>query len=193
MWGTELRGLLAVALVVAAIAVAWTRIENRSTTEVTASTTTSTTTTTTTLPTTTTMSVDEANALICARAEAFLAEVELLESDGPGPLAELALPFWTDIATLATGPAATEIVPVVTFYEDYIETAQPFGYDSAKIIVEGDKEKFEFLVTRPTNGLDDWRGLIAFGCGLEIPDKPRMSARAFNDLEDRLLDDDDDR
>lgn len=191
MWWTELRGIIAVGLVAAAIVIAWNVIENRDyDTETTVPAATSTS-TTTTEATTTTLSQDDANALICLRAQQYANEAAALGPDpGPGPVAQLALPFWRDVAELATGSGATEIVPVVAFYEDYLATAGPFDFDPARVIVEGDKEKFEFLMTRPTNGLDEWRSLIGFACQIEVPDKPSMTQRAYDDLEERLLDDD---
>ena len=79
---------------------------------------------------------------------------------------------------------------MVNYYEDYIETAGPFDYDTSRIIVEGDKEKLQQLITRPAPGFEGASGLIAFGCGVAVPDPPRMDADDFEDLEDRLLDDD---
>ena len=59
----------------------------------------------------------------------------------------------------------------------------------ARVIVEGDKEKYQQLITRPAPGFEGSRGLIAFGCGVEVPEQPRMDPDDFEDLEDRLLDD----
>ena len=36
--------------------------------------------------------------------------------------------------------------------------------------------------------MEPMRGLIETLCELEIPDQPSISARGFDDLEDRLLD-----
>ena len=107
-----------------------------------------------------------------------------------GGIAVLALGFWQDVLPLAEGGARAEIVAVANYYEDYIETAGPFDYDTSRIIVEGDKEKLQQLITRPAPGFEGSRGLIGFGCGVEVPDQPRMDADDFEDLEDRLLDDD---
>ena len=187
---TELRGIVAIGLVIAAIAFAWTRIENRTVEQDTATTTTTSTTTTTTEPPSTTLSQDDANLLICERSRSFADEAAELPGDGgPGPLAVLALGFWRDVLELSAGGARAEIVAVVNYYEDYIETAAPFDYDTARIIVEGDKEKLQQLITRPAPGFEGSRSLIGFGCGVVIPDQPRMDADDFEDLEDRLLDD----
>lgn len=187
---TELRGVIAVVVVIGAIAFAWTRIESHGTDEVAGPTRTTTTTTTTTVATTTTLSQDEKNALICVRANALADELVALGPEaGEGDLVEASLAFWGDVAELAGGGPRAEIVAVVSYYEDYIETAGPFDYDPARVIVEGDKEKYQQLITRPAPGFEGSRGLIAFGCGVEVPEQPRMDPDDFEDLEDRLLDD----
>lgn len=190
---TELRGTLAVALAIGAIVFAWTRIESHGTTDTTTADTTTTTSTTTTVATTTTRGQDENNLLICERARSFVDEAaEVPDDAAPGTGAVLALGFWQDVLELADGGARAEIVAVVNYYEDYIETAGPFDYDTARIIVEGDKEKLQQLITRPAPGFEGSRALIGFGCGVQVPDQPLMDADDFEDLEDRLLDDDDD-
>ncbi len=178
------------AVAIACIAIAWTSIESHGGSDATTATTT-TTTTTTTIPPTTTQSQDDANKLICERADILVDEVaEVSPEAGPGPVAVLALAFWQDVSPLAGVGARAEIDGVITYYEDYVETAGPFAYDTARIIVEGDKEKLQQLITRPAPGFDGARALIGFGCGIETPEQPRMDATAFEDLEDRLLDDD---
>lgn len=190
MWWTELRGLIAVGLAVAAIAFAWTRIEARSVDPPQASATTTTSTTTTALPPSTTLSSDDANAQLCERARTFAAEVAFTDvTSGDGALAPGALAFWTEIELLTSDGARAEVAAVVNYYTDYIEAAEPFGYDYSRVIVEGDKEKLEQLLTRPAPGLESARALIGF-CGVEVPDQPSMSEKEFEDLEDRLLDDD---
>ena len=189
---TELRGIVAVALVIAGIAFAWSRIESHTGDTETTSTTTTTTTTSTTVPPSTTLNQNDANLLICERARSFIDEAAEVPADaGPGPVAELAFSFWQDVLPLSDGGARAEIIAVVNYYEDYIETAGPFGYETAKIIVDGDKEKLQQLITRPAPGFEGSQALIGFGCGVLVPDPPRMGAKAFEDLEDRLLDDDD--
>lgn len=191
MWWTELRGALVVALVAGTIALAWITIENRPIDEPTAPAST-TTTTSSTLPPTTTVDQDARNARICDQAHLFVDAVALLPGDaGPGPVAELAVEFWREVERLADGGVRAEVSAVVNYYEDYLETAAPFDFDVARIIVEGDKEKIQQLLTRPAPGLDDSRRLIGFGCGVEVPDQPTMRASDFEDLEDRLLDPDD--
>ena len=188
---TELRGVIAVVVVIAGIAIAWSRIESHTGADGSAVVATTTTTTTTTPPPVTTQSQDEANRLICERARSLVDEVaEVPPEAGPGPVAVLALEFWEDVYPLAGVGARAEIVGVITYYEAYVETAAPFDYDPARIIVEGDKERLEQLITRPAPGFDGARALIGFGCGIETPDQPRMDADTFEDLEDRLLDDD---
>ncbi|MEZ5243501.1 MAG: hypothetical protein R2707_00270 [Acidimicrobiales bacterium] len=190
---TEIRGVVAVAVAIAAIAFAWTTIESHGTTDSASTVTTTTTTTTTTVAPTTTRSQDENNLLVCERARSFVDEVaEVPAEAGPGPVAVLALSFWEDVYALTTGGARAEVVAVVSYYQDYIETAGPFDYDTSRIIVEGDKEKLQQLITRPAPGFEGSRGFIAFGCGVEVPAPPRMDADDFDDLEDRLLDDEDD-
>lgn len=190
MWWTETRGLIAVALVVAAIAFAWTRIENPGTAVDVAATT---TTTTTTLPPTTTTSAEQAALEICERAQTFVdATADLADDAGPGPVAHFALDFWSDVLALAAPQIRTEVVAVVNYYESYIETAEPFEFSTTKVILGGDKERLQQLITRPAPGLVASRALIGFGCGLEVADQPRMSAKAFDELEDRLLDPPDD-
>jgi len=188
---TELRGIAAVALVVAAIVFAWSAIESRGTNDDATTVSTTSTTTSTTVAPTTTRSQDEKNLLICDRARSFVDEVaEVPDDAGPGPVAVLALSFWGDALALMTGGARAEVVAVVNYYEDYIETAGPFDYNTSRIIVEGDKEKLQQLITRPAPGFEGSQAFIAFGCGVEVPDPPRMNSKAFEDLEDRLLDND---
>lgn len=188
MWGTELRGVLVIAAVIAAIAFAWNRIENRTfTTDTRASTTTATTTTTTIASTTTTTPAQGALA-VCERSQTFVDTHEALPPEaGDGDIAILAREFWSDVLELAPPDLATEIAAVVGYYESYLATGTPFDFDTPRIILEGDKEKLEQLLTRPAPGLETARGAISFGCGVDVPDQPKMSARAFDDLEDRLL------
>lgn len=183
----ELRGFLAFALVVGAIALAWTTIENwQSTDAVAVVTTTSSTTTTTEAPTTTTPR--QAIQAICQRSAQFAAVSSALPDDsGPGPTAQLAASYWSDILELASSELQTEVVAVVDYYDAYLELAQPFGFDAAKIIVEGDKERFQQLVTRPAPGLEVARSAITAACEIEVPDQPSMSASSFTRLENRLL------
>lgn len=180
------------AAVVAGIALAWTAIEARPINDVDVSTATTTSTTTTTLLTTTTLSVAEANFAICDRARSFTEEASLVAlNGGSGAVAELALDFWRLVHNLASGAIKAELFAVVGYYEDYIETGDPFEYDFESIIVEGDKERLEQLLTRPATGLAESRALVSL-CGVTVPDKPTMRASDFKKLEDSLLDDDKD-
>jgi hypothetical protein len=185
--------MVAVALAIAGIAFAWSRIESHTGNADTVTVTTTTATTTTTLPPSTTLGQNDANLLICERARSFADEVaEIPPADGPGPVAVLALGFWQDVLDLAEGGARAEIIAVVAYYEDYIETAGPFDYNTTRIIIEGDKEKLQQLITRPAPGYEGARGLIGFGCGVDVPRPPQMNSDNFDELEDRLLDEDDD-
>jgi len=183
----EFRGFLAFMLAVGGIAFAWTQIENRPVSAPAAIATTTTTTTTTTARPTLTTPV-QATAVICNRSEQFTAVVGALPSDaGPGPTAQLAYAFWVEVLDLAAPQLRTEVVAVVSYYRDYLDLAQPFGFDAVKIIVDGDKERFQQLVTRPAPGLTAARGIISIACSVEVPDKPSMSSKAFTELENRLL------
>ena len=91
-------------------------------------------------------------------------------------------------SALAIEDAKIEIGAVVDYYASYLETAEPFEFDTVTIILEGDKEKFQQLVTRPAPGLEASRNMVAFLCQIEVPNQPSISPRSFDDLEDRLLD-----
>ncbi len=181
----ELRGLVAFMLVVGGISFAWTQIENRpDSTPVVLVTT---TTTTTTTPATTT-TPDQAARAICDRSTQFaVVDLAVPADAGPGPTAQLALAYWSDVLDMSTSVLHTEVIAVVAYYNDYVDLAKPFGFDAAKIIVDGDKERFQQLVTRPAPGLQSARDIITVSCGVSVPDQPSMSARAFTDLENRLL------
>ena len=186
----ELRGVAAFALVVVVIISMWRWIEARPVEDSAATvTTTTTTSTTTTLAVTTTTSPEAAVAATCERTAVFVAEAELVPDDaGPGPLARLALSYWSDLEQVAIEESKIEIEAVVNYYLSYMETAEPFAFDPVQIILEGDKEKFEQLVTRPAPGLEASEAMVQFFCGVELPGQPSISARSFDDLEDRLLD-----
>ena len=189
----EFRGVLAFVAIIAAIVFSWRYIESRPLDETATVTTTTSSTTTTTLAVTTTTTPAQAIAATCARAAEFNAEVALIPNgSGPGPLARLALSFWSDLEVVAPAGAEIELGAVVTYYQSYLDTAEPFDFDTVKIILEGDKEKFEQLVTRPAPGLQASRDLIATLCQIEVPNQPSISSRSFDDLEDRLLDPPDD-
>lgn len=189
----EFRGVLAFVGIVAAIVFSWRYIESRPIDETTTVTTTTTTSTTTTLVATTTTTPAQAVEATCARAAEFSAEAALIpDGSTPGPLARLALSFWSDLEVLAPADAQIEIGAVVTYYQSYLDTAEPFEFNTVKIILEGDKEKFQQLVTRPAPGLETSRTMITTLCGIEVANQPSISARSFDDLEDRLLDPPDD-
>jgi hypothetical protein len=192
VWWTELRGLIAVLLVGGAIAFAWTRIEARPVQDLIAVVATTTTTTTTTVATTTTLNNEETIFAICERGRSLADELALVDTAaGPGPAARLSLDFWRAIELLVDGGIRAEIGAIVGYYENYFETAEPFDFNTAKIIVEGDKEKLQLLLTRPAPGLAEGSAFMGL-CGVSVPDKPSMRASDFEDLEDRLLDPEDD-
>ena len=186
----ELRGIAAFAVIVVVIISTWRWIEARPVEETATSvSTTSTTSTTTTLAVTTTTSPETAIAATCERTQVFVAEAELIPDDaGPGPLARLSLSYWSDLEQIAVADSQVEIEAVVNYYLSYLDTAEPFEFDPVRIILEGDKEKFEQLVTRPAPGLEAAEAMVQFFCGAELPGQPSISARSFDDLEDRLLD-----
>lgn len=186
MWWTELRGIIAVALVAAAIAFAWNRIEARpiDPPEVTSVATT----TTTTETTTTLFDQDVANREICALAEDFAVEGEAVGAVfGEGAVARLAVDFWRSVEQLAAPQVRAEVAAVVNYYEDYLETTEPFDFDYRRIIAEGDKEKLQQLLTRPAPGLEGSRALISL-CGVIVADQPSMPIDEFEDLEDEVDD-----
>jgi hypothetical protein len=184
--------LVAFAAVVSAIVFAWTAIEDREVTSVAATTTTTSITTTTVVPTTT-LSLAQAAESLCRETATLSGEIGLLPSDiGPGPVAHLALDYYTRIKQLVPPEVAPEMVAVIGFYEDFIATGEALDYDVVKIIIEGDKEKYQQLVTRPAPGLESVRGVVAETCGVDVPEQYRISSGGFDDLEDRLLDPPDD-
>ncbi len=188
----ETRGLLAFAGVVAAIVFAWTTIEGREVTSV-APATSTTSSTTTTIVITTTTTPQQAVEALCAETMTLSAEIGLLPSDvGPGPIAHIALDYYTRIEPHVPVEIAPEMVAVIGYYEDFIATGETLDYNTVKIILEGDKEKYQQLVTRPAPGLESVRALVAETCGVDVPEQYRISTRGFDDLEDRLLDPPDD-
>ena len=187
---SDLRGLIAFVAIVIVIAATWRWIEDRPIDQPTVSAaTTTTTTSTTTVSVTTTTTPEEAVAATCARSSLFIAEAALIPSDAtPGPLAQLALAYWSDLEQVAIEGAKVEIGAVVGYYQSYLDTAEPFAFDTIDIILEGDKERFQQLVTRPAPGLEASRSMVTFLCQIEVPDQPYISPGSFDGLEDRLLD-----
>lgn len=185
----DLRGLLAFGAIVFAIAWTWHWIEDRPIESTTTVTTTTTTSTTTTVPQSTTTLVEDAVAATCRRSAEFVAEAELIpDNSGPGPLARLALSFWSDLELVAAASTTAEIGAAVDYYQSYLDTAEPFAFDTVDIILEGDKERFQQLVTRPAPGLEASRSMVLFLCQIEVPNQPYISPGSFDALEDRLLD-----
>ena len=186
----EIRGFLAFAAVVAAIAYVWVQLDDTPDAKAIAVEA-GTTTTTVAATSTTSTTPEQAIGVVCDRATAFAAEVANLdEDDGDGPVARLAAQFWTAVLPDLPLEARTEAVAVVEYYDSYLEVAEPFDHDPVRIIIEGDKERYEQLLTRPAPGLENSRGFILFSCGVETPDKPSMSGGSFRGLEERLLDPD---
>jgi len=189
--GVEIRGLLAFAAVVAVIAYLWVRLDDESDTKTLEVTTETSTTTTTIAASTTTTSPDQALAVVCDQARVFEEEAAAIPEDaGAGPVARLATDFWTSVLPDLPVEVRTETVAVVDYYNSYLEVAEPFDHDPVRIIIEGDKERYEQLLTRPAPGLENARGFLLFVCEAEVPDKPTMSAGGFRRLEERLLDPD---
>lgn len=176
-------------MVIGVIAATWQWIEARPIDPVTVTVTTTSTSSTTTVAPTTTLSADDKLVLICLRSAGYANDVAAVTDDqGAGPLVDLGLEYWQEIQNLSTGSMVAEVGAVIGYYEDFVEIGVGFDYDYERIIVEGDKEKLELLLTRPAAGFDDAANLIAFGCGVEVPGTPSMAARTFERLEDRLID-----
>ncbi|RMH81622.1 MAG: hypothetical protein D6683_03855 [Actinomyces sp.] len=190
-WWTEIRGLVAVGVVVVAMVVAWQRLDASDVSLATSATTSSTTTTASTTTTSTT-TPEQAVEAACTRARRLVDEVDALGDDPPpGAVAALASSFWEDVLPLVPAELQTEVVAVVDYYHDYLELATPYEFDPVRIIGEGDKERYEQLVTRPAPGLATSRGFFAFVCGTELPEQPTLSSREFGRIEDRLFGDED--
>ena len=186
----EIRGFLAFAAVVAAIAYLWVQLDDTPDAKAVAVASSTTTTTVAAISTTST-TPEQAIGVVCDRAAGFEADVATIdEDDGDGPVARLAAAFWAAVLPDLPVDVRAEAVAVVDYYESYLEVAEPFDYDLVRIIIEGDKERYEQLLTRPAPGLENSRGFLLFVCGVETPDKPSMSVRAFRRLEERLLDPD---
>lgn len=184
---TELRGFLAFCLVAAAIAVAWVQIDGHGDDDVTETAATTTTTTTTTLSTTTTTTPEQALEALCQRTDDLMLEIFLSGGGDEATTSRLLLEYWTDVLTLVTPDVRVEVRAVVDHYGDYLAVGEPFEFETSKIILEGDKERWEQLITRPASGLEESRALVLFICGVELPEQFRMSSSRFDSLEDRLL------
>lgn len=185
----QVRGLVAFAAVVAAIAWLWEWSEHRQSDPAAVVATTTTTTTTTTVAAPTTTTPEQARQAVCERSRRFADEAAIIpESLGPGTLAELAIDYYADLRQIVETEIDAEIVSVIAHYRDFIATGEPYDYNVTDIILQGgDKEKYEQLVTRPFPGLQTVRGHILAQCAVDTPDQYRVDARWFNDLEDRLL------
>lgn len=192
MPGVELRGFLVFAAVVVAIAYLWVRLDDETVTKATETTaTTTSSSTTTTVVASPTVPPDQDLTGVCEQAQEFAsAAAAVPEDDGIGPVARLAADFWASVLPDLPDEVRVETAAVVDYYESYLEVAEPFDHDPVRIIIEGDKERYEQLLTRPTPGLENARGFLLFVCDAEVPDKPSMSAGAFSSLEERLLDPD---
>lgn len=187
----ELRGFLFFAAVVAAIAVIWVRLDDESEAEkADVEVATTTTSSTTTLPPTTTTDPAIALRSVCDQALAFAGSVEQLTEDDDETEIRLAAQFWNSALPDLPSDVQIEAVAVLEYYNSLLDVAEPFDFDPVRIIVEGDKERYEQLLTRPAPGLDTARGFIVFTCSIEVPDKPWMSEKEFKNLEERLLDSD---
>ena len=191
MGGAEIRGFLVFAAVVAAIAYLWVQLDDESDTKTLEAAAETTTTTTTVVASTTTTTPEQALEVVCEEAHEFAEEAAAIpEEEGVGPIARLAAGFWSTVLPDLPVEVRTETVAVVDYYESYLEVAEPFDHDPVRIIIEGDKERYEQLMTRSAPGLENARGFLLFVCEAEVPDKPSMSAGGFRRLEERLLDPD---
>ena len=186
MRGAEIRGFLAFAAVIVAIVVAWTQIENRESATETATTTTTTTTTEPPVVTTTTTAEQAAEA-ICDRTDQLILSIFLQGGGNEQTTTSLTLEYWTDMLELVGPDVRVELLAVVDYYEDYLATGGPFDFDTETIIADGDKERWEQLITRPASGLEDARNLVGFLCGVDVPDQRRMDDDDFDDIEDAVL------
>ena len=183
----EFRGFVAFCAVAAAIAIAWVRIDSHGDDTETEVTATITTTTTTTLPATTTTTAEQAVEALCTRTDELMLEIFLTGGDDEATTSRLLLEYWTDVIPLVTDDVRVETLAVVDYYGDYLATGEPFDFDTSEIILEGDKERWEQLITRPASGLEESRTLVQFLCGVELPEQYRMSSSRFDSLEERLL------
>ena len=191
MRGAEIRGFIAFVAVIVAIVIAWNVIEERDTESETATpVTTETTTTTTTVPVSTTTTPAQAQAAICDRTQALILEMFTDGATGDGEIARYMEVYWTDLLDLVAPEVRVELFAVVDYYGDYLAEGGPYDFDTERVIVEGDKERWEQLITRPARGLEEARALVSLLCGVEVPDQPFMDDDDFEDLEDELLDDD---
>ncbi len=186
MRGAEIRGFVAFAAVIVVIIIAWTQIENRESASETTTTTTTTTTTEAPVVTTTT-TAEQARAAICERTDQLLLSIFLQGGGNEHTTTRLTLDYWTDMLDLVGPDVRIELIAVVDYYEDYLATGGPFDFDTETIIADGDKERWEQLITRPASGLADARDLVGFLCGIEVPEQRRMDDDDFEDLEDAIL------
>lgn len=186
MRGAEIRGFIAFAAVIVAIVVAWNQIENRESASETAPSTTTTTTTVVPVVTTTT-TAEAASQAICDRSEQLLLSIFLQGGGNEDTTTRLTLEYWTDMLDLVGPDMRIEVIAVVDYYQDYLATGAPFDFDTETIIADGDKERWEQLITRPARGLADARALVGFLCGVEVPDQNRMDDDDFADIEDAVL------
>jgi hypothetical protein len=185
-----MRGFLAFVAVVVVIAYVWGRLDDEPASKAVIVAADPPTTTVVAASTTTT-TPEQAQEAICELTDSFAADVRALGADPEdGPVARLATDFWAAVLPDLPTEIRTEAVAVVEYYQSYMEVSEPFDHDPVRIIVEGDKERYEQLLTRPAPGLESSRAFLLFTCGVEVPDQPSMSEGAFASLEERLLDPD---
>jgi len=185
----EIRGFIAFIAVIGAIVFAWNRIAAVDTTtdaasETTSSTSSTTTTTTLVGPTTTTQ--EQAVAAICARTEDLQLAIFVDSGGSEVVINQLLAQYWADVFDVASPDVRVELAAVVNFYERYVEVGEPFGYDTEAIIEDGDKERWEQLVTRPPAALEENRALVAFLCGAELPEPIELTESEFERIEARV-------
>lgn len=176
----ERRGELAFALVALLIVVLWVALDQPAAEQAetsTAPTTTVTSTTTSTVPV-------DADEVICDLSGDYVeAASEIPSDDTYGPLSELSLAYWQELLPLVDATLRIEIVAVVDHYDELIEVAKPLDYDSLTIISDGNRERFEQLITRPANGLEIAEAFVAELCEVELPEQPVLTSSEFRSLE----------
>jgi len=166
--GSEVRAIVVVLFVASAIAGAFLAISGMDVDDevVTApAPTVTTTSTTTTLP----LTDDERLERICDRADQFLEEVAPVIGD-PILLMRAGETFWTDAAALAPPDLRVEYDAALDHYVDFNDIGDPLGYDTGRILREGDGLRWEQLVTREPFAVNVGRQQIAYVCGVTLPE-----------------------
>jgi hypothetical protein len=181
--GTELRAIVVVAVVSLLIAGAFAAIsaidvEDR---VVTAPASTTTTTTTTVAP----LTDEDRLALVCDRAAQFIADIEPIATE-PVLVMRVGEGFYTDIASIAPLDLAAEYEAALDHYADFNAIGEPLGYDTERILREGDGLRWEQLVTRDPFAVNITRQNIAFICGIDLPPPYAEDPEDFADVKEKV-------